>query len=166
MINPSLTFRLATIDDAPLIQNLAEKIWRVHYPDIISHEQIDYMLELMYSKNSIELQLASIQQYTLIFCGDELVGYYSISELEAGEFYLHKFYLQVAQHRKGIGSRSFQQLLSTIGSNYGSIRLQVNRRNYKAVNFYFKLGFQIEKTAEFDIGQGYTMDDFVMVKRS
>jgi ribosomal protein S18 acetylase RimI-like enzyme len=44
-----------------------------------------------------------------------------------------------------------------------SIRLTVNRENYKAINFYFKLGFKIEKVADFDIGQGYVMNDFVML---
>jgi hypothetical protein len=39
----------------------------------------------------------------------------------------------------------------------------VNRQNYKAINFYFKLGFKIQTVADFDIGNGYVMNDFVMV---
>ena len=46
-----------------------------------------------------------------------------------------------------------------------TIRLQVNRMNYKAINFYFKHGFVIEKVADFDIGDGYFMNDFVMIWR-
>ena len=42
----------------------------------------------------------------------------------------------------------------------------VNRMNYKAVNFYFKSGFTIEKVADFDIGDGYFMNDFVMIWES
>jgi len=45
------------------------------------------------------------------------------------------------------------------------LRLQVNRQNYKAVNFYFKMGFIIESVGDFDIGGGYFMNDFVMVRK-
>jgi hypothetical protein len=44
-----------------------------------------------------------------------------------------------------------------------AMRLQVNRKNYKSINFYFKMGFVIEEVADFDIGDGYLMEDFVMV---
>ena len=46
----------ATIKDIPLIQDLAEKSWRSHYPGIISPEQIDFMLNLMYSEEEITRQ--------------------------------------------------------------------------------------------------------------
>jgi ribosomal protein S18 acetylase RimI-like enzyme len=42
------------------------------------------------------------------------------------------------------------------------LRLQVNRQNVVAINFYFKAGFVIEKSADFDIGDGYFMNDFIM----
>jgi len=48
--------------------------------------------------------------------------------------------------------------------NNRPIRLQVNRKNYKAINFYFKNGFTIESVGDFDIGGGYYMNDFVMIK--
>jgi ribosomal protein S18 acetylase RimI-like enzyme len=44
------------------------------------------------------------------------------------------------------------------------LRLQVNRQNYKAINFYFRNGFIIESIADFDIGDGYFMNDFIMLK--
>ncbi|MBK9319648.1 MAG: hypothetical protein IPM91_13085 [Bacteroidetes bacterium] len=46
----------ATIEDIPVIYELADRIWKVHYPAIISMEQIDYMLEKMYSKAALEEQ--------------------------------------------------------------------------------------------------------------
>ena len=42
--------------------------------------------------------------------------------------------------------------------------LTVNRQNYKSINFYFKNGFIINEIADFDIGNGYVMNDFVMKK--
>jgi diamine N-acetyltransferase len=45
------------------------------------------------------------------------------------------------------------------------LRLTVNRKNFKAINFYFKNGFIIESVKDFDIGNGYLMEDFVMLRK-
>jgi ribosomal protein S18 acetylase RimI-like enzyme len=42
-----------------------------------------------------------------------------------------------------------------------SMTLQVNRNN-KAVEFYKKFGFEIIDEQDFDIGNGYYMNDFIM----
>jgi ribosomal protein S18 acetylase RimI-like enzyme len=42
--------------------------------------------------------------------------------------------------------------------------LTVNRQNFKAINFYFKNGFVIDEVADFEIGNGFVMNDFVMKK--
>ena len=44
-----LKFRKAEKSDVQLIAQLADSIWRKHYITIITMEQIDYMLDLMYS---------------------------------------------------------------------------------------------------------------------
>jgi ribosomal protein S18 acetylase RimI-like enzyme len=45
-----------------------------------------------------------------------------------------------------------------------SMKLTVNRKNVQAINFYFSQGFRIDHAEDFDIGSGYVMNDFVMVK--
>jgi predicted lactoylglutathione lyase len=42
-----------------------------------------------------------------------------------------------------------------------TISLQVNRFN-KAKDFYTKIGFTIKEEKDFDIGNGYFMNDYVM----
>jgi len=42
-----------------------------------------------------------------------------------------------------------------------TLQLQVNRNNI-AVNFYKKHGFKIIAEEDFDIGNGYFMNDYVM----
>jgi ribosomal protein S18 acetylase RimI-like enzyme len=49
--------------------------------------------------------------------------------------------------------------------NPKTIRLTVNRQNYKSINFYFKNGFKIERVEDFDIGSGFWMNDFIMIKQ-
>lgn len=45
-----------------------------------------------------------------------------------------------------------------------ALQLQVNRRN-NAKYFYEKNGFSVIKEFDFDIGNGYVMDDYVMEKQ-
>ncbi len=155
-----LQFRQATAEDIPLINELAQKIWREHYPAIISMEQIEFMLLNRYSTRAIEEGMKSGEKYFLAYSGNMAVAYASI-EWKDEFYYLHKFYLDVSKHRSGIGKQFFDYLLSQIDSSK-PIKLQVNRTNYKAINFYFKVGFIIETVGDFDIGGGYFMNDFVM----
>ena len=41
------------IDDIPLVQRLADEVWREHYPSILSQAQIDYMLARGYSREAL-----------------------------------------------------------------------------------------------------------------
>jgi len=157
-----VTFKPATEADIPLITQLAHKIWHEHYPAIISVAQIDYMLNSRYSAGAIEKQMQAGESFLLAYENNEAVAYASV-ELKEGCYYLHKFYVEVYRHRSGIGQQFFNYVLDQMDVTK-PIRLQVNRQNYKAINFYFKMGFAIEKTGDFDIGGGYYMNDFVMIK--
>jgi ribosomal protein S18 acetylase RimI-like enzyme len=146
-----------------LIHQLAQKIWREHYPAIITIEQIEFMLLHRYSSKVIAEGMKDGEEYFLVYDSDVPVGYSSI-EWKDGFYYLHKFYLDVAKHRSGIGKELFDYVLSQIDSTK-PIKLQVNRTNCKAINFYFKVGFIIQSVGDFDIGGGYFMNDFVMVRK-
>jgi ribosomal protein S18 acetylase RimI-like enzyme len=158
-----LSYRKATIIDAELIAQLADKIWRKHYIDIITIEQIEYMLMNMYSSESLKKQMIEGQEFTIVFDEGVACGYISISSKDKEHFFLHKFYIDTKKHRSGIGTELFAYVLTAMKS-YKSIELTVNRQNYKAINFYFKNGFRIKEIADFDIGNGYFMNDFVMQK--
>ena len=89
------------------------------------------------------------------------LGFFSIEVRESSAAFINKFYILQDQQRKGIGAAAFQLLLKQFPF-IQTIRLQVNRQNYQAINFYFKQGFVIEEVADFDIGDGYFMNDFIM----
>jgi len=157
-----LTFKKATHNDIPVIQDLVDRIWRKHYLPIIGAKQVDYMLTKNYSTESIQKQMSDQQEYTLVYNdAANAIGYISMRMKDENTFFLHKFYLDGDQRSKGIGTQVLNHILSTI-PKAATIELTVNRQNYKSINFYFKNGFVIKEVADFDIGDGYFMNDFVM----
>jgi len=158
-----ITFKRAAESDIPVIYQLADKIWHDHYPSIITTEQINYMLKARYSEAVLKEQLQLGEQIYLAFFNDTPVAFGSI-ELKERYYYLHKFYVEVSEHRHGIGRQFFNYLLSQTDISK-PIRLQVNRQNFKAINFYFKMGFTIESVGDFHVGEGYYMNDFIMLRK-
>jgi RimJ/RimL family protein N-acetyltransferase len=151
----------ATENDIPVLTELAQRIWNQHYPSIISQTQIDYMLEKMYSASSLREQMrVKKHQFSFIVVNGKKIGFISVNEQGDNTWFLNKFYIDQQIAGKGLGTLAYQKLLDLIKPK--KITLTVNRQNYKAINFYFKNGFVIEKVADFDIGEGYVMNDFVM----
>lgn len=155
----------ATVNDIPLIRELTFKVWPQTYASIISEEQIDYMLEMMYSQQSLEQQMRNGAQFIFLSDESEAVGFASFQEISKGVFKLHKLYILPSEQGNGAGKFMIDFITGIVQKNKGtSIQLQVNKYN-KAKMFYQKLGFVVIKEAEFDIGNGYVMDDYVMEKR-
>lgn len=152
----------AGVADIEVIRGLAERTWNQHYLSIISQGQIDYMLNLMYSASSLIEQLQLKQHRFFLIQVDEFsVGFISLHHEGDGNWFIHKFYIDQDAAGKGIGARVFNLIIEMFGPR--QLKLTVNRQNFKAINFYFKCGFKIDHVADFDIGQGYVMNDFVML---
>ena len=147
--------------DIQLVSKLSDIIWHQHYPSIITVEQINYMLAKFHSPKALAQQIENGQAYFLIQLDGENIGYCSFTEKENKVNFLNKFYIDQTQQGKGIGKAVFQLLLKEMGLPQ-RITLQVNRRNINSVNFYFKVGFTIKEAKDFPIGDGYSMDDFIM----
>jgi ribosomal protein S18 acetylase RimI-like enzyme len=154
--------RLAQTSDLGDIQNLAQKIWHEHYVPFIGQAQVDYMLGLFYTQTALLQQISEGQIFYIIENEAVSVGFLAISKKASGAYFINKFY--VNGRRKGFGAMVFAEVLATY-SDIETIHLTVNKHNFRAINFYFKMGFVIEKTAIFEIGNDFIMDDFVMVFR-
>jgi RimJ/RimL family protein N-acetyltransferase len=151
---------LATLHDIPEIYRLAEKIWLYHYVPIVGLEQVRYMLTKMYSSENLTEQMEIKNHNFYMISKDDInIGFISISGVE--DKFIHKFYIDQDLQSHGIGSQVFNELKAMFPS-VRSYELTVNRKNYKSINFYFKLGFKIDHIDDFDIGNGYWMNDFIM----
>lgn len=144
-----------------VVQDLAVKIWNAHYVSIIGQEQVDYMLGRFYHLDALAQQVASGDIFYLLFEGPQPLGFASIKKEADASWFLNKLYVETTEHRRGLGRFLLEALIQN--HDIKLMRLQVNRQNHKAINFYFKRGFVIERVADFDIGDGYFMNDFVMV---
>src|SRR3954469_2066405 len=148
--------------DLPVISALAKTVWNQHYLAIISQQQIDYMLNRMYSSESLQEQIHAKQHLFFIIRVQEInIGFVSVHREQGDDWFLNKFYIDQTLASKGIGGKAFDELKKMILPK--KITLTVNRQNFKSINFYFKHGFKIAQVADFDIGNGYVMNDFVMV---
>jgi diamine N-acetyltransferase len=162
------TFRPATIDDIPILREIASKTWFTTYKDILSKEQADYMFEWMYSAASLLEQITQKSHlFYLLYIGDSPLGFVSYSKEQETLFHLHKLYVLPYKQGSGIGKALlafvFQQVKAASGEKPCAVELNVNRYN-KAVTFYQKMGMYIHEEGDFDIGHGYLMTDYIMRK--
>ncbi len=152
--------------DLPVIRSLAERIWRVSYPGMISEDQIEYMLGWMYSIERLRQDLRSGVVFEWARFEGTPVGYLATQvESVSAVLHLHKVYVLPEFQGRGIGSRLIDHALRTAESaGCRTVRLNVNKGNSRAVACYRRHGFTQEASVVNDIGGGFVMDDYVMVR--
>ncbi|MFC4233479.1 GNAT family N-acetyltransferase [Parasediminibacterium paludis] len=154
--------RIATIRDINAIQNIAYTTWPTAYKRIITSEQIEYMLEKMYSQDVLENQFYEGIQFLVAEVDNEIVGFASYGLLQDNIYKLHKLYVNPDVQKSGAGKALLKEVLNKVIKLGGKqLELQVNRKN-KAVGFYEKMGFEIVKSEDFYFGEGFYMNDYVM----
>jgi len=157
----------ATKQGYTLIQQIAHQTWPHTFGNILSKEQIAYMLEMMYSIPALTEQieekgyiflLAQDKEKYLGFAGYEL-NYQSLAKTK-----LHKIYILPEAQGKGVGKLLINHVAEMAVQNQNEVlSLNVNRNN-PAINFYEKLGFTKVAEEDIPIGQGFLMEDYVMEK--
>lgn len=153
-----------SFDAIPVIRELTFQVWPQTYRNILSAEQIDYMLEMMYSEASLKKQISDGAQFLIIKEDQTPVGFASYQEIRPTVFKLHKIYILPSRQGKGTGKLVMDFVLDdVVGKGATALQLQVNKNN-KAKLFYEKLGFKEIDKVKLDIGNGYIMDDFIMQK--
>lgn len=146
------------------VAELAEKIWHECFIGILSHGQIDYMVEKFQSLEAMTKQIEE-QDYTYFAVRDdgELCGYIGVKPESDNRFFLSKLYLRQDKRGRGIASLMLKKVFEEARlSGKNSVYLTVNKHNDHAVDVYKATGFEIVDTAVTDIGGGYVMDDFIM----
>ncbi|MBO4500519.1 MAG: GNAT family N-acetyltransferase [Bacteroidaceae bacterium] len=162
--------RSATSDDIALIGNMAEVVFRETYRNILSPEQMEYMMEWMYSAHSLEKQMDILgHKYFIASVEGRSAGYMSLNRekpLPDGTelFHLQKIYVMPDFQKNGLGRLLIDKAIDyvkTLSSAPCRIELNVNRNN-PAVGFYMNMGFRKVRQGDFYIGNGFYMNDYIM----
>lgn len=157
-----LIIRPATVEDSAFIRSVSERTWPSTYGHIISQDQIDFMLDWMYSDTSLAEQFDKGHQFFIANYNGDDIGFCSVSAEENQSYKLNKLYVLPSAHGTGSGKALLKKAIEVAKeSGANSLFLQVNKHN-NAYTFYLKNGFVKESEYKFDIGNGFFMDDFVM----
>lgn len=157
--------RIATLEDIPLIRRMAQQVFPETYKDIISPEQCDYMMDIMYSEENLRKQMTEEHHtYLLLSMNGEEAGYVSVQPISKDEYELQKIYVLPAFQGQHLGRTLFDSAVNFVKERHPApcrLFLHVNRYN-RAKTFYEHLGMHIAKQGDYDIGNGYFMNDYIM----
>lgn len=159
-----MTISIAQKSQLFIIKELAYTIWPVAYGEILSKEQLDYMLDLIYTIESLEKQVDNNHVFLLVEDENQFVGFasYELNFENSNKTKIQKLYVLPEIQGKGIGKNLINYIKQIAIDNKNSgLVLNVNRFN-KAKEFYLKYGFEITKEIKIDIGNNYIMDDYIM----
>lgn len=160
-----ITIRKATTADIPTINALAQIVFPATYAQILSEEQLAYMMEWMYSPANLLKQMDEEGHiYYLAEKDGQAVGYVSIQPETENVFHLQKLYVLPEYQKDHIGTSLFRHAAEAMFRLNGgpcTMRLNVNRNN-PALGFYRRMGMKIAFEGDFPIGNGYYMNDYIM----
>lgn len=159
----------ATEVQLPIIQTIAHQTWPDTFAAILSPEQIDYMLEMMYSDEALSQQINEKNHVFLLAQETDNGSYlgflsYELNYKGVPKTKIHKIYLLPASQGKGVGKQLIETVVTLAkATQNNTLSLNVNLHN-KAIQFYERLEFKHVATEQIDIGNGFVMDDYVMEK--
>lgn len=153
--------------DVERLVALAREIWYAHYPAIIGTPQIEYMLGQRYNLETVRAELRQDGiWWDKLMAGAEMAGFasYFLSPA-AGEMKLDKLYVHPRRQRSGYGGMMIARACDVARARgCNRLALAVNKNNRSAIGAYLKHGFHVADAVVKDIGGGFVMDDFLMVK--
>ena len=124
------------------------------------------MLAQRYAPALIRDELARGVLWDKLHIAGRVVSYSSYFPVGEGrEMKLDKLYVHPSQQRRGYGGLLIARALGAAHqAGCKALVLAVNKANAQAISAYTKYGFHIRESVVQDIGGGYVMDDYFMVK--
>ena len=180
----------ASGEDTMCIHNMAQVVFRHTYREILSPEQMEYMMDWMYSPANLQKQLDEGHVYYIAYRDGKPCGYVSVQPEGIADdgrllFHLQKIYVLPSEQGHGLGRALFDRAVAHVREvahmqevaharevaggcteecveGCGArIELHVNRNN-PSIGFYHHLGLRILRQGDFHIGNGYYMNDYIM----
>ena len=156
----------ASPSDLVYVREIALETWPKTFADILTPDQISYMLQWMYDLEALKSQVLEKNHVFLLakekgkylgFCSFEV---HSSEDLKTK---IHKIYILPDTQGKGIGKKLIEAVEHIAKENGDThLFLNVNKHNNSAIDFYRHIGFYEAFREVIDIGNGFVMDDLVM----
>ncbi|HYK77614.1 MAG TPA: GNAT family N-acetyltransferase [Daejeonella sp.] len=160
-----MLIRKATFQDIKTIHHLAHQTWWPTYSNVIPSEQIEFMLQEIYSTEALKQQMQEGNTFLIAEREARPIAFASFSLMDPAQkvYKLHKLYVHPSEQGKGSGKKMIDEVAALSKSLGGEIlELNVNRNN-PAFSFYQKLGFEIYQIVDIPYHQ-FILNDFIMRK--
>ncbi len=159
---------VSTPEEIDMLCRLAKEAWEQAYSELLGYEQINYMVEKFLSPSAVVQQMKEQNYVYYIIYGDNRPGgFMGFAPNYEGrkELFLSKLYLLPNMKGTGAAHAAYELAEREAGRlGLSRIRLTVNKGNAHAKEVYEHWGFETVESAVTDIGGGFVMDDYIMVK--
>lgn len=150
--------------DIPVIQKIATETWWPTYTPLLSKQQIDFMLNTLFSTEALQKVMENGSHTFLLLYdnhGPQGFASYGLRPEDPTVVKLHKLYVLPENHGKGYGKMLIEEVKRRIkAGKIFTLDLNVKKDN-PARSFYEKLGFRIIREEDIPFGP-YLLSDFVM----
>lgn len=147
---------------------VAREAWENAYSELLGPAQVAYMVEKFQSPEAVKAQmLEENYRYYIIYRDGKPGGLVGFSPRYEGgeELFLSKLYLLPGLQGTGAARAAFDFVEAEARrEGLPAIRLTVNKGNRHAIEVYRHFGFETVDAVVADIGGGFVMDDYIMVK--
>lgn len=159
-----ISINIADANDLECIHQMAHAIWPIAYKNVITDEQIVFMLQQGYSKEALIHQLNEGHVFLIIKEEGIPKGFASFgTAVQPSDYKLHKLYVHQSMQGKGAGKLLINEVEKQV-KKLGAKRLILNvNRGNKAQYFYTKMGYTIIKTVDIPYFN-YVLNDYIMAK--
>lgn len=156
-------------EEIDTLTSIAKTVWHETFDSLLGEDQTNYMIDKFQSDHAVKDQMAHQNyRYVLAKVNGKYAGFVGYAPRYQGEeeMYLSKVYILSECRHQGVVRRLFDLVEEeTKKEGISKIRLTVNKYNTHAYKVYEHYGYENVESVKTDIGSGYYMDDYVMVKR-
>jgi len=162
-----LTVRYATNEDAVLIADISRQTFYETFAADNRKEDMDKFLAEQFTEGKLMMELGSPENtFLLAYYGNEVAGYVKLREAKqpaklsnAKALEIARIYAITNMIGKGVGNLLMQRSIS-IANEKGKevIWLGVWGKNFRAINFYKKWGFEKFDVSDFLLGDDLQCD--------
>ena len=152
------------VEDVIIVHHLAHEIWPHTYGEILSKEQLNYMLDWLYDINTLQEKVQTGYLFYLLKENGVPKGFMALEPNypDAGYLRMHNLYVKPEQQKKGLGRALVNHAIDiAFDLDLRRVHLNVNRFN-KSLGFYKHVGFEVIGEEDIDIGKGYLMEDYIL----